>query len=258
MTSLNTKQRKLRRYGTIARIEMVDVEPDTDFSPTSVTFMIAGKRRCEILGCACDMKARVGRWRRDYDPDGEEKRLGWGEERFVDVDDTRVRNDLDCLPCESSSQINSNIQHCKWNSNRILAIDEAGEDVNATTTAISKATNIIPLIKQWYKLASNPNTYNNIDVVATTRVQKGSPGLRINPKSLLQKVRLDLGPMPPASKPTALAIWGAALINPVPALGVSTEVRGAVLHVEGAEAKLDVLEKGLVRSIGNLNGSMPL
>lgn len=255
MTSLNTKQRKLRRYGTIARIEMVDVEPDTDFSPTSVTFMISGKRRCEILGCACDMKARVGRWRRDYDPDGEEKRLGWGEERFVDVDDTRVRDDLDHLLREPSSQ---NIEHSKWNSNGILAIDEAGEDVNATTTAICKATNIIPLIKQWYALASNPNTYNNIDVVATTRVQKGSPGLRINPKSLLQKVRLDLGPMPPPSRPTALAIWGAALINPVPALGVSTEVRGAVLHVEGAEAKLHVLERGLVRSIGNLNGSMPL
>jgi hypothetical protein len=73
---------------------MVDVEPDTEFSPTAVTFIIAGKRRCEILGGATSMKIRVGRWRRDYDPDGEEARLGWGEEKFVDIDQTRVRPDI--------------------------------------------------------------------------------------------------------------------------------------------------------------------
>lgn len=52
--------------------------------PTSVTFSIAGKRRCEILGPSNDMKQRVGRWRRVYDPNGEGDRLGWGEERFVE------------------------------------------------------------------------------------------------------------------------------------------------------------------------------
>ena len=33
------------------------------------------------------MKLRIGRWRRGYDPDGEESRLGWGDERFVDKAD---------------------------------------------------------------------------------------------------------------------------------------------------------------------------
>ena len=44
--------------------------------PTSVTFTIAGKRRCEILGNKrIDMKTCIGRWRRGYDPDGEESRV---------------------------------------------------------------------------------------------------------------------------------------------------------------------------------------
>lgn len=236
---------------------MVDVEPDTEFSPTAVTFIIAGKRRCEILGGATSMKIRVGRWRRDYDPDGEEARLGWGEEKFVDIDQTRVRPDIDSLCTESGPQ-NSALRKNEWTMNKVQLIDEEKEDQNATSAAVDKATSLIPLLDQWYSLASNLNTYNNIDVVAATRVQSGEPGLRVNPKNLLQKVKMELGPRPPPSRPTAFAIWGAALINPLPALGVSSEVRGAVLHVKGADAKLDVLERGLVRSIRNLNGSMPL
>ena len=80
MTSINNRQRKIRRFGTICRIELVDAENDGNnydnddmlSIPTSVTFTIAGKRRCEIL---VDMKTRIGRWRRGYDPDGEESRV---------------------------------------------------------------------------------------------------------------------------------------------------------------------------------------
>ena len=75
MTSLNTRQRKIRRFGVVARIEMVDVDGDDTsnkeeggdslFStPTAVAFSIVGKRRCEILGQAEAMKERIGRWRR--------------------------------------------------------------------------------------------------------------------------------------------------------------------------------------------------
>ena len=257
MTSLNTKQRKLRRYATIAQIELVDVEADTDFSPTAVTFMIVGKRRCEILGAASEMKARVGRWRRDYDADGEETRLGWGDERFVDIEEGRMKDDLDSLLCATCSETKT-LSSNEWNSNKILVIDENGDDDGATPASVAKATNLIPLIEKWYSLASNPYTFENTDVVAATRIERGKPGLRVNPTALLRKVRRDLGPMPPPSKPTSMAVWAAALINPLPALGVSTEIRGAILHVEGADAKLDVLERGLVKSINNLNGSQPL
>lgn len=258
MTSLNTKQRKLRRYATIAQIELVDVEPHTEFSPTAVSFMIVGKRRCEILGVASGMRARVGRWRRDYDSDGEETRLGWGEERFVDIEEDRVKDGLDHLLCATCSETKTSSKNNEWNSNKILIIDDDDENGGASPSSVAKATRLIPLIEKWYSLASNPYTYDNTDVVAATRVERGEPGLRVNPTALLRKVRRDLGPMPPPSKPTSMAIWGAALINPLPALGVSTEIRGAILHVDGAEAKLSVLERGLVKSINNLNGSQPL
>ena len=98
MTSLNTRARKIRRFGVLARIEIVDVDNDEEFeknrstedqydhlsTPTAVTFSIVGNRRCEILGPPKAMKHRIGRWRRVYDPQGEESRLGWGEESFVD------------------------------------------------------------------------------------------------------------------------------------------------------------------------------
>jgi hypothetical protein len=45
----------------------------------------------------------------------------------------------------------------------------------------------------------------------------------------LAGVLSDLGPMPPAARPRDRAVWAAALINPLPALGVSLEIRPAVL-----------------------------
>ena len=45
----------------------------------------------------------------------------------------------------------------------------------------------------------------------------------------LAGVLADLGPMPPAARPRDRATWVAALINPLPALGVSLEIRPAVL-----------------------------
>ena len=79
MTSLNNRQRRIRRFGVIARIELVDVDGDDNdvntnddipeqykhlSTPTQVSFSIVGKRRCEILGKGIDMKERIGRWRR--------------------------------------------------------------------------------------------------------------------------------------------------------------------------------------------------
>ena len=44
----------------------------------------------------------------------------------------------------------------------------------------------------------------------------------------LRGVRASLGPMPPADEANERALWVAALINPLPALGVALEVRGSV------------------------------
>lgn len=255
MTSINNRQRRMRRFGVVAKIELVDVEASSDpnsiFSPTSVTFCIAGtKRRCEILGPKERMKIRIGRWRRSYDPDGEESRLGWGIESFVDR--AKVVTDFDDVSASSESS------ETQWTNSRVRIIDDVEEDTNASAEAVAKAKQIIPLIEQWLALASNQTTYDNVDVVARTRRKTGQPGLTVNAAALLRRVQKELGPRPPPEYPTLLALWGSALINPLPALGVSTELRGAVLEAEGAANKLAILERGLIKSINNLNGSRPL
>ncbi|KAL7443686.1 hypothetical protein ACHAXH_007528 [Discostella pseudostelligera] len=261
ITSLNSRQRKLRRFGVIARIELVDVDDTNDemeesrlFSiPTSVTFSIAGKRRCEILGPSKDMKQRVGRWRRVYDPNGEEDRLGWGEERFLDNSDDTISLDVHC---KSASAVMSD--DTLWSTNKVLIIDEDSEDSEPSSNAVASAAYLIPLIERWISLASEQTTYDNVDVVARTRRKAGQPGLSVNASALIRKVQLELGPMPPPERPTAFAVWGAALINPLPPLGVAAEIRGAVLDAVDAERKLAVLERGLVKSINNLDGTKPL
>ena len=93
MTSLNNRQRKIRRFGVIARIELVDVDNNEDpndlgkgvgigaqydnhlSTPTAVAFSIVGKKRCEILGSSNNNK------------DTKPSKRGWGDERFVDKAD---------------------------------------------------------------------------------------------------------------------------------------------------------------------------
>ena len=262
ITSLNNRQRKLRRFGVIARIELVDADDSEESSieennhlstPSSVTFSIIGKRRCEILGPSKDMKQRVGRWRRVYDPNGEEARLGWGEERFLDSSEEIESPEADH---EVAAAINRD--DYMWSTNKVLIIDEEYEDSEPSSNAVASAAYLIPLIERWISLASEQTTYDNVDVIARTRRKVGEPGLSVNASALIRKVLQELGEMPSTNRPTAFAVWGAALINPLPPLGVATEIRGAVLDAVGAESKLAVLERGLVKSINNLDGTTPL
>jgi hypothetical protein len=254
MTSLNHSKRMLRRNGVVARIQVVDASPSSDESrplPTSVNFCVVGRRRCRLVGPSTGLVARVGRWRRVYDPDGEESMLGWGQEHFVDAlanatslhenHEVTLKQD-ECLP------------YTEWSVNQIdCALTDPDND---SQHVIQKAEKLIPLLDEWLSLASNSQTYENTDVVATARVLHGHPGLRVDPAALLRNVLADLGERP--CDPTALAFWGAALINPLPALGVSPEIRGRILEAPDASSRLDILEWGVKRSIHNLDGSAPL
>mmetsp|Transcript_120182 Transcript_120182/g.340237 ORF Transcript_120182/g.340237 Transcript_120182/m.340237 type:complete len:544 (+) Transcript_120182:55-1686(+) len=68
----------------------------------------------------------------------------------------------------------------------------------------------------------------------------------------------DLGPMPPAEEATARAIWVAALINPLPGLGVAYEIRPSMLMANTVQQRLEVATDGLQSSISHLDGSRPL
>jgi len=78
-----------------------------------------------------------------------------------------------------------------------------------------------------YDLASNNiRTYEDIGVTcATRRVKCGQPFISTQPNNILSRVKKDLGEMPliTATSMHDFVFWAAALVNPVPALGVSLD-----------------------------------
>jgi hypothetical protein len=228
-------------------------------APTAVDFRIVGRTRCRILGPTTDMEARVGRWRRGHDPDGEESVLGFDKERFLDsdlgVDDgTTVFNggaDFEFLLSE-------------WTPVKVDVALRNEDAEEATPDVVGRAQDIVPMLRQWIELASSSDTYANTDVVASARIKKGEPGLWTDPHKHIKSVLKDLGPMPEISPDSTgrdlhdFCFWGAALINPLPPLGVSLEVRGRMLEATSIEERLDLLEKTVSRSIQNLDGTRPL
>mmetsp|Transcript_7210 Transcript_7210/g.17806 ORF Transcript_7210/g.17806 Transcript_7210/m.17806 type:complete len:155 (-) Transcript_7210:410-874(-) len=95
-----------------------------------------------------------------------------------------------------------------------------------------------PLVEQWMGLVRDGN-------------HEREPGQ-------LDEVLSDLGPMPSPSNPEELALWIAALINPLPALGVAPEIRPAMLEAEDASERLEIVRLGLEKSISHLDKSRPL
>lgn len=318
MTSLDPSTRKIRRHGVLVKIVASDaLRPDEEFeeeakatslvdslvmSPTAVDFELVGHTRCRILGPTESMKRRIGRWRRGYDPNGEEVQLGWGEERFLDamispsLDDSSSPENIDKASdgASSTTTTTGSPAYTEWSSipvqinlEMIEAMEkEEDEDLAAilagvpTSSAIEKVKELNALVDEWYQLARDPSTFENVNVTATTRIRVGHPGLWISPETLLRRVSNQLGPRPcswfastdvasssptaaPVTSPTvaditAFIFWAAALINPLPPLGVSLEIRGRLLEAPTLRRRLEILELGLRRSIDNLKGTRPL
>jgi hypothetical protein len=315
MTSLEYKSRKIRRNGVLCKIEFLNAAATsasasasastaiTSISnmnndlPTSVNFVIVGKKRCRVAAIGSDknnsknkdLKLRIGRWRRCYDDNCEESQLGWGEERFKDIDviddgiDDDTNDDNEIIVDQSSPTIlpSSSLplptDPKQWNKIEIeykdLDDDDENDnnsnDKNIASSNIEKVESLIPYVDEWYDLASNIKTYQNLNVTATARIQWDQPYLTIEPHILLRRVIQDLGPRPNATIPTdtdsnskkvnvEYIFWVAALINPLPALGVSLEIRGNILEATTIKQKLHILELGLIRSIQNLKGERRL
>ena len=83
-------------------------------------------------------------------------------------------------------------------------------------------------------------------------------GGRERSEGQLDRILTDLGPMPPPADPDELALYVAALINPLPALGVAYEIRPAMLVAKSAAERLQIARVGIEKSIGHLDGSRPL
>lgn len=272
MTSLNFFTRTIRRHGTIIKVigmDAINTEEngntmDTKRSsiPTAVDFFLVGHSRCRVIGPNVGMKQRIGRWRRAYDPNGEVMMLGWGEERFTDAaEDLSAMISIDELESEdidSKRQSRNNWSNC-WIEVNLEDVERMNQYEQTTEVVTSLQQTLPGLVDEWFSLASNVATYENTNVTASTRIQKGAPGLWVDPHKLLQRVSNQLGPIPSIQDdPTAFCFWVAALINPLPALGVSLEIRGKLLEAATIEKRLQIVENGLRRSIDNLTGMRPL
>jgi len=88
----------------------------------------------------------------------------------------------------------------------------------------------------------------------TALVRKGN---REREPLQITRVLCDLGPMPAAEDADDRALWVAALINPIPALGVSPECRPAVLEAEDPFERVEVVHRTIVDSIAQLKKRPP-
>ena len=71
----------------------------------------------------------------------------------------------------------------------------------------------------------------------------------------IDRILQDLGPMPSWKVPTECAMWVGALINPIPALGVSLEIRPQLLLAKTAEERTQIVLDALWNSIQHMQGA---
>lgn len=275
MTSFEYRSRKIRRSGVLCKVEYLDAAAkknrDEDDAlrrtPTSVDFVIAGKRRCRVAGEETGLQLRIGRWRRIYDENGEESVLGWGMERLTDLITIPSSDESDNSTSEVSTPRNApslpsatpKITDPKQWSKEEIEYLNLENDTTVSIESLRKAESLVPYVEEWYNLASNVKTYQNTNVTAGVRIQHNQPMIKVDPDVLMRKVLKELGDRPdPLQDPTGFCFWVGALINPLPALGVSLEIRGNLLEVRTLDERLKILELGLIRSIQNLKGERPL
>lgn len=76
--------------------------------------------------------------------------------------------------------------------------------------------------------------------------------VRLERPQQLDAILRDLGPRPPATQLGALMLWLAALLNPLPPLGLAPELRPQVLAAPDAAARLAAVRQGLENSLAHL------
>ena len=112
-------------------------------------------------------------------------------------------------------------------------------DTESTSAAGAtlRAQELLPLINEWIVLARSSQ--------------------RERRKGQLDAILSDLGPSPDADHADDLALWTAALICPLPPIGVAIDVRPAVLGATDALARVSLVGGALVDSIARMRTLPP-
>jgi Lon protease-like protein len=117
-----------------------------------------------------------------------------------------------------------------------MAVYRAIEVAQQFTTPNMNMPGGMSLVDRWIELA---------------RMNERAPGQ-------IDELLLDLGPIPPEDEPSERAFWVAALINPLPGMGVAMEIRPLLLMARSAEERVGIALKGILESIKHMDGSAPL
>jgi Lon protease-like protein len=122
-------------------------------------------------------------------------------------------------------------------------IQKNGSDKMAVARAIMKAKEFT---------MPNANMKDNLSLVGRwiqlARKNEKKPGQ-------IDELLQDLGEIPPEDEPTERAFWVGALINPLPAMGVATEIRPALLTATTAERRVEIASGAILKSIRHMEGT---
>lgn len=111
-------------------------------------------------------------------------------------------------------------------------VSEAGEDGNVSAAGVPSADEISSAVDTWLELVRAggwERQHGHIDAILE-----------------------GLGPMPPVTRSDDLAFWIAALVNPIPGLGVSPEIRLETLEADSSASRIAVALGGLYASTAYL------
>lgn len=257
MVGLDPQSRRVMRRGVEVQVTGMEYERD------GIRARFSGDRLFRMLGAG---QESVGRWRRAQTTDGQpQSAFGWGPETFVQEDQPGAATPmaLPHMPGHSSAAVTaaaaaaaaaaSASASASASSGAAAAAAAAAAGLNTEEGANARVEWLDPEPEQtpsehaqlmWS--AMRPQVDQWLDLVQS-RGHERMP-------NHLSMVLESLGPCPSPDRPGALGLWLAALINPIPPLGVAPEVRPRVLLSGSADERLAVVYAGLARSIAILEG----
>jgi len=167
---------------------------------------------------------------------------GWTEAKvqFLKAQEEDLRTDSTEDVALSTTTIGTTTNTDNKNNDNDNSIITEQEDPTSLASAMKLAAELTNgddnLVDQWIALA---------------RTKEHFPGQ-------IDQLLRDLGDIPPFTMPSDRAMWIGALINPLPGMGVSMEIRPQLLMARTADERIGVVYSAIEASIAHMDGSKPL
>lgn len=220
MAKLSTGQTLPLKTGV--EVEIIQMDKPTDSLPSDISDN--GEE-------PWDISLRAGR-RFIIDGDIDKTEEGWTEAQVKFLDSTTEEEDEVSEASKPSMEDSSGMSTVGDRMSVARAISKAKQFTQPNGNMKNNAS----LIERWIELAKeNERHPGQIDVLLK-----------------------QLGDIPPEHEPTERALWVGSLINPLPSMGVATEIRPQLLVSKKAEQRVQIALEGLLKSIKHMDGSARL